>query len=190
MSWACRPHCGGRGSGRPTLPAHTTARIASRVHFNTFRREMLDLEASRTPKKGCPWLSYRSLPTMKECVFPAMNCVALLLGIKRMCAGRVDRCPQCLECAQRLQALALLRWLEGPARKVVRRVREQRTILEVPGPLTKGGCSFAWCSFGFAVRVRPRVCTSNFSSKEAGGDQALLGRLEASVRLEMASGPF
>ena len=43
---------------------------------------------------------------MKECVFPAMNCVALLLGIKNECAGRVDRCPQCLECAQRLQALA------------------------------------------------------------------------------------
>ena len=29
-----------------------------------------------------------------------------------------------------------------------------------------------------------------FSSKEAGGDQALLGRLEASVRLEMASVPL
>ena len=151
---------------------------------------MLDLEASRTPKKGCPWLSYRTLLTMKECVFPAMNCVALLLGIKGMCAGRVDRCPQCLECAKRLQALAQIWLVEGPARKVVRRVREERTVLEVPGAFTKGGCSFAWCSFGFVVRVRPRVCTSNFSSKEAGGDQALLGRLEASVRLEMASVPL
>ena len=115
---------------------------------------------------------------------------------KRMCARRVDRCPQCLECARRLQALALCselssqERLEGPARKVVRRVREQRTVLDVPGALTKGGCSFAWCSFGSVVRVRPRVCTSNFSSKEAGGDQALLGRLEACVRLEMASIPF
>ena len=125
---------------------------------------------------------------MKECVFPAMNCVALLLGIKNECARAASIAVRSLECAQRLQALLWL--VEGPARKVVRRVREQRTILEVPGALTKGGCSFAWCSFGFVVRVCPRVCTSNFSSKEAGGDQALLGRLEASVRLEMASVPL
>ena len=151
---------------------------------------MLDLEASRTPKKGCPWLLHRGLLTMKECVFPAINCVVLLLGIKGMCAGRVDRCPQCLACPSASRPW-LRSWLvEGPARKVVRRVREERTVLEVPGALTKGGCSFAWCSFGFVVRVPPRVCTSNFSSKEAGGDQALLSRLEASVRLEMASVPF
>ena len=67
---------------------------------------MLDLEASRTPKKGCPWLSYRSLPTMKECVFPAMNCVALLLGIKNECARAASIAVRSLECAQRLQALA------------------------------------------------------------------------------------
>ena len=108
---------------------------------------------------------------MKECVFPAMNCVALLLGIKRMCAGRVDRCPQCLECAQRLQALAQSWLVEGPARKVVRRVREERTVLEVPGALTKGGCSFAWCSFGFVVRVGPRVCTSNSAARRPGATE-------------------
>ena len=114
---------------------------------------------------------------MKECVFCAINCVVLLLGMKnerRQKGGsRFDRWPQFLMCAQRLQALAQIWLVEGPARKVVRRVREQRTILEVPGALTKGGCSFAWCSFGFVVRVRPRVCTS--SSEEAGGDRALLG---------------
>ena len=63
---------------------------------------------------------------MKECVFCAINCVVLLLGIKNECAGRVDRCPQCLECAKRLQALAQIWLVEGPARKVVRRVREQQ----------------------------------------------------------------
>ena len=56
---------------------------------------------------------------MKECVLCAINCVVLLLGIKNECAGRVDRCPQCLECAQRLQ-VRLRSWLvEGPARNMV-----------------------------------------------------------------------
>ena len=56
---------------------------------------------------------------VKECVLCAINCVVLLLGIKNECAGRVDRCPQCLECAQRLQ-VRLRSWLvEGPARNMV-----------------------------------------------------------------------
>ena len=155
---------------------------------------MLDLEASRTPKKGCPWLLHRRLLTMKECVFCAINCVVLLLGMKnerRQKGGsRFDRWPQFLMCVSSASS-RLRSWLvEGPARKVVRRVREERTVLDVPGALTKGGCSFAWCSIGVVVRVCPRVCTSNFSSKEAGGNQALLDRLEASVRLEMASVPL
>ena len=74
---------------------------------------------------------------MKECVFCAINCVVLLLGIKNECAARVDRCPQCLECAQRLQ-VRLRSWLvEGPARKVVRRVREGQSedspTIDLPG---------------------------------------------------------
>ena len=68
------------------------------------RREMLDLEASRTPKKGCPWLLHRGLLTMKECVFCAINCVVLLLGMKnerRQKGGsRFDRWPQFLMCVQ------------------------------------------------------------------------------------------
>ena len=103
LSWACLPQL------RRGAVARRYRRIPRRetlcVHFNTVRRERLDLEASRTPKKGCPGIASRS-PYHEGVRFSRYKLRSTLARHERNVQRRVDRCPPVFNVSQRLQARA------------------------------------------------------------------------------------